>query len=105
MVSGGTAPELVGPNGVETSATYLDLWADITHYIKAENFDTSDFYGPAVELNQYPDKNTGLPLGLYPSFIFYNKDLFDAAGLPYPTHDFNDKSCNSENNDDCKEIP
>jgi multiple sugar transport system substrate-binding protein len=92
MVSGGTAPELVGPNGVETSATYLDLWADITPYIEAENFDTSDFYGPAVELNTYPDKNTGLPLGLYPSFIFYNKDLFDAAGLPYPTHDFADES-------------
>lgn len=96
MVSGGTAPELVGPNGVETSATYFDVWADITPYIEAENFDTSDFYGPAVELNTYPDKNTGLPLGLYPSFIFYNKDLFDAAGLPYPTHDFNDKTWNMD---------
>ncbi len=92
MVSGGTAPELVGPNGVQTAAEYFDVWADITPFIQAENFDTSDFYGPAVELNQYPDKNTGLPLGLYPSFIFYNKDLFDAAGLPYPTHDFNDTS-------------
>ena len=92
MVSGGTAPELVGPNGVQTAAEYFDVWADITPFIQAENFDTSDFYGPAVELNQYPDKNTGLPLGLYPSFIFYNKDLFDAAGLPYPTHDFNDSS-------------
>jgi multiple sugar transport system substrate-binding protein len=92
MVSGGTAPELVGPNGVETSATYLDLWADITPYIEAENFDMSDFYGPTIELNTYPDKNTGLPLGVYPSFVYYNKDLFDAAGLPYPPHDFNDKT-------------
>jgi multiple sugar transport system substrate-binding protein len=92
MVSGGTAPQLVGPNGVQTAAEYFDVWADITPFIQAENFDTSDFYGPAVELNTYPDKNTGLPLGLYPSFIFYNKDLFDAAGVPYPTHDFNDTS-------------
>ena len=29
---------------------------------------------------------------MYPSFLFYNKDLFDAAGVEYPTHDFNDKS-------------
>lgn len=92
MVSGGTAPELVGPNGVQTAAEYYDVWADITPYIQAENFDISDFYGPAVDLNTYPDKNTGLPLGLYPSFIFYNKDLFDAAGVPYPTHDFSDTS-------------
>jgi multiple sugar transport system substrate-binding protein len=92
MVAGGTAPQLVGPNGVQTAAEYLDEWADITPFIQAENFDTSDFYGPAVELNTYPDKNTGLPLGLYPGFIFYNKDLFDAAGVPYPTHDFTDKS-------------
>jgi multiple sugar transport system substrate-binding protein len=87
MLSGGNAPQLVGPNGVSTVAEFFDTWEDITPYIQAENFDTSDFYGPAVELNQYPDKNTGLPLGLYPSFIFYNKDLFDAAGLDYPTHD------------------
>ncbi|MCK5793370.1 MAG: extracellular solute-binding protein, partial [Anaerolineales bacterium] len=39
-----------------------------------------------------PDKTIGLPLGLYPSFLFYNADLFDAAGLDYPTHDYADTS-------------
>ncbi len=92
MLSGGNAPQLVGPNGISTVAQFFDTWEDITPYIEAENYDLSDFYGPAVTLNQYPDKNTGLPLGLYPSFIFYNKDLFDAAGLDYPTHDYTDKS-------------
>ncbi len=92
MLAGGNAPQLVGPNGVSTIAEFFDTWADITPYIEAENFDMSDFYGPAVSLNEYPEKNTGLPLGLYPSFIFYNEDLFDAAGLDYPTHDYGDKS-------------
>ncbi|HLE27621.1 MAG TPA: extracellular solute-binding protein [Anaerolineales bacterium] len=92
MLSGGNAPQLVGPNGVQSVAEFFDTWEDITPYIQAENYDLSDFYGPAVTLNEYPDKNTGLPLGLYPSFIFYNKDLFDAAGLDYPTHDFDDTS-------------
>ncbi|MCJ7700213.1 MAG: extracellular solute-binding protein, partial [Anaerolineales bacterium] len=54
--------------------------------------DLSDFYGPAVTLNQFPEKTVGLPLGLFPSFVFYNLDLFDAAGLDYPTHDYNDTS-------------
>jgi hypothetical protein len=75
-------------------AQFFDSWGDVAPLIEAEGFDTSDFYGPAVELNQYPDKTVGLPLGLFPSFTFYNKDMFDAAGLDYPTHDFADASWN-----------
>jgi multiple sugar transport system substrate-binding protein len=94
MAAGGNAPQLVGPNGISTVAQFFDSWADVTPFIEAENFDTSDFYGPAVELNHYPDKTVGLPLGLFPSLIFYNKDMFDAAGIDYPTHDYNDPSWN-----------
>lgn len=90
MLSGGNAPQLVGPNGISTVAQFFDAWEDVTPYIERDNLDTSDFYGPAVELNKYPDRIVGLPLGLFPSFIFYNEDLFDAAGLPYPTHDYGD---------------
>lgn len=92
MIAGGTAPGLVGPMGVGSVAEGLDMWEDITPYIERENFNMSDFYGPAVELNTYPDKMVGLPLGLYPSFLFYNKDAFDAAGVAYPPTDFNDTS-------------
>jgi multiple sugar transport system substrate-binding protein len=92
MLAGGNAPQLVGPNGVSTVAQFFDSWADITPFLEAENLDTSDFYGPALELNQYPTLNTGLPLGLYPSFVLYNIDLFDAAGVDYPPEDFDDTS-------------
>ena len=96
MIAGGNAPQLVGPNGVATVAQFFDSWADITPFIDAEKLDISDFYGPAVALNQYPTINTGLPLGLYPSFILYNTDMFDAAGLDYPPSDFDDKSWNMD---------
>lgn len=92
MLAGGNAPQLVGPNGVSTVAQFFDSWADITPFLEAENYDTSDFYGPALELNEYPDKNTGLPLGLYPSFVLYNIDMFDAAGMDYPPDDYEDAS-------------
>jgi multiple sugar transport system substrate-binding protein len=92
MVSGGTAPQLVGPMGVETSGQFQDLWEDLGPYIQRDNYDTSDFYGPAIELNRTADgREIGLPVGLYPSFIYYNESAFDAAGIAYPTHDFNDK--------------
>lgn len=94
MLSGGNPPQLVGPNGISTVAQFFETWEDVTPFIEGENLDLSDFYGPAVELNKYPDKVVGLPLGLFPSFIFYNADLFDAAGLDYPTHDYGDTSWN-----------
>jgi len=92
MVAGDNAPQLVGPLGVSTVAQFFDQWEDVTPYIEKDGYDLSDFYGPSVTLNKYPTLNAGLPLGLYPSFLFYNKDAFDAAGLPYPTHDYNDKT-------------
>lgn len=92
MLAGGAPPGLVGPVGIESHAEFFDTWADITPFIEGDKYDLSDFSGPTMKLAQYPDKNLGLPLGLYPSFIFYNADLFDAAGLGYPTHDYDDTS-------------
>ncbi len=92
MIAGGNPPQLVGPNGISTVAQFFDSWGDVSPFIEAENFDTSDFFGPAVELNQYPEINTGLPLGLFPSFILYNVDAFDAAGVDYPPTDYSDTS-------------
>jgi multiple sugar transport system substrate-binding protein len=92
MIAGDTAPQLVGPMGVGSVAEGLEMWEDISPYIAADNFDMSDFYSLSVDLNTYPDKVVGLPLGLYPSFLFYNIDAFDAQGLDYPPADFNDTS-------------
>ena len=32
----------------------------------------------------------GLPFGVFPSFFFYNRELFDEAGLDYPPHAYGD---------------
>ncbi|MBN1285822.1 MAG: extracellular solute-binding protein [Anaerolineae bacterium] len=92
MIAGDNPPDLVGPHGTSTIAAYLDTWADITPFIEAEGYDLSDFYPPSLKLNEYPDLNTGLPLGLYPSFLLYNVDMFDAAGVEYPPSDYTDTS-------------
>lgn len=92
MLAGGAPPGLVGPVGIKTHDEFFDTWADITPFIEGDKYDLSDFYVPTMKLTQYSDKNLGLPLGLYPSFILYNADLFDAAGPDYPTHDYDDTS-------------
>jgi multiple sugar transport system substrate-binding protein len=38
----------------------------------------------------------GIPAGVFPSAIFYNKKLFDAAGLPYPPHKFGEPYADGE---------
>lgn len=90
MLAGDMAPDLVMPIGVMGVAAYYDEWLDIAPYIERDNYDTSDFYGPTVELQTYADKTVGLPIGVYPSVTFYNEDLFDQAGLDYPPHQFGD---------------
>ena len=84
MIAGGLAPDLVMPIGVMGIAGYQDEWLDISPYIQRDNYDISDFYGPAVAMHTYTDKVVGLPLGVYPSVLFYNADMFDKAGLDYP---------------------
>ena len=90
MLAGDLAPDLVMPTGVAGVAEFFDEWLDITPYIEQDNYDLSDFYGPTVDLHTYPDKMVGLPMGVYPSVIFYNEDLFDAAGVDYPPQEFGD---------------
>ena len=59
QVSGGNPPGLVGPGGVDVAASFFDLWEDVQPWIDAENFDTSDFYGAAVDLYQFGGYGSG----------------------------------------------
>ncbi len=90
MLAGDMAPDIVMPIGVMGVAEFQDEWLDLTPYVERDNYDMSDFYGPALELQHVGDKLIGLPLGVYPSAVYYNEDMFDAAGIPYPPHNFGD---------------
>lgn len=56
--------------------------ADIT------GIDTSAYAPSLVTAYQSSGKQYGLPESFSNVVLFYNKDLFDAAGLPYPTNDW-----------------
>ncbi len=86
-------PDLIGPLRIEDMAGLSGTFLDMTPLIQATGYDMSQ-YPPAV-LNTMRDPRTGallgLPYAVYPSYIFYNKDLFDAAGLSYPPTKVGDK--------------
>lgn len=62
---------------------------DLTPYIQADGFDTSMYLdGFWKTRSVWGDKVVGLPLGVGANFVMYNKDVFDAAGVAYPTDDW-----------------
>ncbi|NIQ99401.1 MAG: extracellular solute-binding protein, partial [Gemmatimonadales bacterium] len=49
-----------------------------------ESFDLPDFYPDLVDLCRHEGALFSLPRYTSVYVLFYNKDLFDAAGLAYP---------------------
>ena len=91
QLAAGNVPDIVGPVGTVGRATFDGNWLDLTNLIQANNFDMS-VYDPSVVKNyDLPGQGLiGIPFAVYPSFIYFNKDLFDEAGLPYPPQHFGD---------------
>jgi len=86
-------PDIVGPIGWVGSNTFYGQWLDIGPYLQSSNYDTSKFEPALVKMYQTdPTQGTsGLPFAVYPSALWYNTALFDAAGLKYPPAKYGDK--------------
>src|SRR6478609_2430037 len=57
----------------------------IDDIIGANGIDTSVFPAPLVEMYSYNGAQYGLPRDFDTIALYFNKDLFDAAGVDYPT--------------------
>jgi multiple sugar transport system substrate-binding protein len=88
QIASGNSPDLVGPVGVRGRESFPGAWLDLTPYLEANNYDLTDFDPALVEFYQTNEGLVGLPFAVFPSFLVYNKDLFDEAGLPYPPAEY-----------------
>jgi hypothetical protein len=89
LIAAGDAPDIVGPVGIEGSNAFDGQWADLTPLVEAAGYDLTQFSEAAVDFYRIEGQGlVGLPFGVFPSAIFYNRDLFDVAGIPYPPHEF-----------------
>jgi len=68
------------------------LIMDLTPLIERDNVDLSVFIPEVLAIYESDGKQWGLPFLTTGSYIFYNMELFDEAGIPYPTTDWDDKS-------------
>jgi len=56
--------------------------------LAADSAAPGTFYDAALKAFSYQGAQYGLPITFSTVMLFYNKDLFDAAGLAYPTNDW-----------------
>lgn len=59
---------------------------DLTPYIERDKIDLSAYNGVAETLN-IGGKQVAIPISTGFYVLYYNKDIFDAAGVSYPTND------------------
>jgi multiple sugar transport system substrate-binding protein len=88
LFASGNPPDIVGPVGFSGSNTFSGQWADLTPLIKDAKYDLTQFPDGLVKLYTTSEGQLGIPFATYPSFLYYNKDLFDEAGLAYPPADW-----------------
>lgn len=81
-IATGTAPDLV-LFGVENIAPYVsnDSLEDISDFWEVTGTDKSNFLDNVLELSHVDGKLYGTPMQYNVSYLYWNKDLFEAAGL------------------------
>jgi multiple sugar transport system substrate-binding protein len=92
QIAAGTPPDIIGPVGFRGFYGYGDLLLDLQPFIEKNNVDLSDM-DPAI-LAAYKEGfggQVGIPFAIYPSFLYYNKDLFKEAGVAEPPHKIGEK--------------
>lgn len=86
QLAGGTPPDLgwMFENSMPAfvEAGVLEELTDVLE--NTDGYDLADFSGPAMELWKKGDAIYGVPFSTSPFMVFYNKDMFDAAGLEDP---------------------
>lgn len=97
LIASGNAPDVWNPNQADSGfATYMKMGAlkDLTPYIEKGAPELGTMDPSLLDIYKINGKNYGIPLVSNATYLYYNKDLFDAAGLPYPTTDWDDQSWN-----------
>jgi multiple sugar transport system substrate-binding protein len=91
-LASGNPPDIVGPMGVDGAESFHGQWLDLDPLIKKNNYDLTQFDQGAVNFYKTGGEGQlGIPFGIYPSVLYYNKPLFDEAGLNYPPHKYGEK--------------
>nr|WP_269846531.1 sugar ABC transporter substrate-binding protein [Paenibacillus roseus] len=89
LISGGNPPDILYINDWTLPLATRGVLMPLDDFIKEDHsFNLDEFYPSIIDAYKLDGKLYGLPQDLSPTVIYYNKDLFDQANLPYPADDW-----------------
>ncbi len=90
-LASGNPPDIVGPVGVSGAEAFHGQWLDLTDLIEKTNYDLTQYDQGAVDFYKVGGEGQiGIPFAIFPSVAYYQRDMFDEAGLNYPPHEYGD---------------
>jgi multiple sugar transport system substrate-binding protein len=86
-IAANDAPDIIGPVGIRGLQSFGDQLLDLAPFIESSGVDLSEIDPALIEVYNVDGKQIGIPMAVYPSFIYYNKTLFEEAGVAEPPHE------------------
>ena len=89
QIASGNPPD-IGRMAVSSMPMFISkgLLEDLTPYMS--DLDMNQYYESAMEQYNLNGQMFGMPVGIYTMAMYYNKDLFEKAGVPLPPTDWNE---------------
>jgi multiple sugar transport system substrate-binding protein len=85
MIAGGDGPDIMQVAENVNSYSSKSQLVPLDEHIESSGLDMDQRFGPVADLYSYEDETYAIPDRSGAMVVFYNKDLFDAAGVEYPT--------------------
>lgn len=84
-VAAGTPPDIFNSGDVIIPTIVSKNYAyDLNKFVRRDHYDLSKFYPEVIDGLTFQDKLVGLTDNWDTQVMYYNRDLFDQAGLSYP---------------------
>lgn len=88
-IAGGNAPDIFNSGDVVIPAIVKRHVAkDLDEFVTRDNYDLEQFYPEIIEGLTFEDQLVGLTDNWDTQVMYYNRDLFQQAGIPEPTADW-----------------
>lgn len=89
-VAAGTAPDVILSNASAQVDTMTDIFIPLDEFMNDPRapLDKKDYLDSLWFYNERDGKTWSLPVEFVVRSVYYNKDVFDAAGVPYPDNDW-----------------
>jgi multiple sugar transport system substrate-binding protein len=88
LISTRNLPDIIGPLEEADFSQLMNaslLVDDVSPILEGK---LGDIDPEILDIFKVNRKLAGLPVGIRPSVLYYNQDLFDKAGIPYPPHQY-----------------